>query len=383
MIISNCSRDISFTMAASSYQKPVVGQLAKCLKVIPVARPEDAKKKGTGKVFFTSSTMLKGKGTKFLNDVNALFKTGVSGIVVTNRTFIIDKIIDNETISVKESKDDYEVLKSGEYDFFFLPKIDNSSLFKEAYKRLEEDGCVCIFPEGTSHDRTEFIKLKAGIALMTLGAMSETKCKPVRIVPVGLNYYKREEFRSEVVIEFGKPFEVPQEWAIEYKTNKRESTEKLLKEIEARMKAVTLTAPSYQELRSILFVRKLYVPPEFKLTPTQYAELCKRFSKGYEKLKHREDTQDMLKKVNKYINELESTGLNDHEVKKIDFNYVWIVRKTFWSFILFHIFLILCLPAIFILSPFAYLVKKKAEKERVLVKYYTINSYINILLGKS
>lgn len=368
MIISNCSRDISFTMAASSYQKPVVGQLAKCLKVIPVARPEDAKKKGTGKVYFTSSTMLKGKGTKFLDDVNSLFKTGVSGIVVTNRTFIIDKIIDNETISVKESKDDYEVLKSGEYDFFLLPKIDNSSLFKEAYKRLEEDGCVCIFPEGTSHDRTEFIKLKAGIALMTLGAMSETKCKPVRIVPVGLNYYKREEFRSEVVIEFGKPFEVPQEWAIEYKTNKRESTEKLLKEIEARMKAVTLTAPSYQELRSILFVRKLYVPPEFKLTPTQYAELCKRFSKGYEKLKHREDTQDMLKKVNKYINELESTGLNDHEVKKIDFNYVWIVRKTFWSFILFHIFLILCLPAIFILSPFAYLVKKKAEKERVLVK---------------
>jgi glycerol-3-phosphate O-acyltransferase / dihydroxyacetone phosphate acyltransferase len=369
MIISNCNRDISFTMAASSYQKPVVGPLAKCLNVIPVARPEDAKKKGTGKIHFTSSTELKGKGTKFLDDVSSLFKSGVSGIVITNRTFIIDKIIDNETIMVKESKEDYELIKSGEYDFFFLPKIDNSLLFKEAYKRLEDDGCICIFPEGTSHDRTEFIKLKAGIALMTLGAMSESKCKPVRIVPVGLNYYKREEFRSEVIIEFGKPFEVPQEWAEEYKINKRESTEKLLKEIEARMKAVTLTAPSYQELRSILFVRKLYVPPETKLTPTQYAELCKRFSKGYEKLKDREDTQGVLKKVNKYINELESTGINDHEVKKIDFNYVWIVRKTFWSFILFHIFLILCLPAIFILSPFAYLVKRKAEKERLLVNF--------------
>ena len=202
---------------------------------------------------------------------------------------------------------------------------------------------------------------------MTLGAMSETKCKPVRIVPVGLNYYKREEFRSEVVIEFGKPFEVPSEWAEEYKVNKRDSTEKLLKEIEARMKAVTLTAPSYQELRSLFLVRKLYVPPEAKLTATQYNELCKRFSKGYEKLKEREDTQVLIKKVNKYINELESTGINDHEVKKIDFNYVWIVRKSFWSFILFHIFLILCLPAIFILSPFAYLIKKKAEKERLLV----------------
>jgi glycerol-3-phosphate O-acyltransferase/dihydroxyacetone phosphate acyltransferase len=354
-------------MAASSYSKPVVGQLAKGLKVIPVARPEDSKKKGSGKVRFESSTHVKGNGTKFIEEVNALFKSGISGIVVKSKTFIVDKIIDNETLLLKENKEESGAVLDGELDYFFLPKIDNSTLFKEAYRRLEDDGCICIFPEGTSHDRTEFIKLKAGIALMTLGAMSEAKCKPVRIVPVGLNYYKREEFRSEVVIEFGKPFEVPSEWAEEYKVNKRESTEKLLKEIEARMKAVTLTAPSYQELRSLFLVRKLYVPPEAKLTATQYNELCKRFSKGYEKLKEREDTQILIKKVNKYINELESTGINDHEVKKIDFNYVWIVRKSFWSFILFHIFLILCLPAIFILSPFAYLIKKKAEKERLLV----------------
>jgi hypothetical protein len=130
------------------------------------------------------------------------------------------------------------------------------------------------------------------------------------------------------------------------------------------MKSVTLTAPSFPELRSLFFVRKLYVPPDAKLTPTQYNELCKRFSKGYEKLKDNEETQDMMKKVNKYINELESAGINDHEVKKIDFSYVWMVRKTFWSFVLFHIYLMYCLPAIFILSPFAYYVKVKAEKER-------------------
>jgi hypothetical protein len=133
------------------------------------------------------------------------------------------------------------------------------------------------------------------------------------------------------------------------------------------MKSVTLTAPSYQELRSLFFVRKLYVPPDMKLSPTQYNEICKRFSKGYEKLKAKEETQIMMKKVHKYIHELESAGLNDHEVKMIDFSYSWMVRKTIKSFIFFHIFLILCLPAIFILSPLAYLVKKKAEKERLLV----------------
>jgi hypothetical protein len=135
------------------------------------------------------------------------------------------------------------------------------------------------------------------------------------------------------------------------------------------MKAVTLTAPSFQELRSLFFVRKLYVPPDIKLTPTQYNEICKRFSKGYEKLKDREETQIMMKKVSKYIHELESAGLNDHEVKKIDFSYSMMLRKILRSFILFHIFLILTLPTIFILFPFAYIVKKKAEKERLIVNF--------------
>lgn len=372
MIIAHCDREISFTMAASSYSKPIIGQTAKSLNVIPVTRPEDHKKKGSGTVRLISSTEIKGTNTKFIDEISTDFKGGISGLVLKNRTIIVDKVVDNETILIKENKEETEALV-GDMEYFFLPKIDNSTLFKAVYQRLAEDGCICIFPEGTSHDRSDFIKLKAGIALMTLGAMSESgfNCKNVRIVPVGLNYFKREQFRSEVIIEFGKPFEVPSEWAENFKVNKRAATETLLQEIEARMKSVTLTAPSYAELKSLFLVRKLYVPPDAKLTPTQYNELCKRFSKGYEKLKDRKDTQELVSKVNRYINELENTGINDHEVKKIDFNYVWIVRKTFWSFILFHLYLVICLPAIFILSPFAYIIKKKAESERKIVyKFY-------------
>jgi glycerol-3-phosphate O-acyltransferase/dihydroxyacetone phosphate acyltransferase len=233
MIISNCDRDMSFTMAASSFSKPLVGHIAKALKAIPVVRPEDSKKKGTGKLRITSATEIKGKNTKFLEETANAFKTGIASIAVGAKNFVIDKVIDDETILIKENREDYESMENKEYDFFYIPKLDNSSLFKEAYKRLSEDGCICIFPEGTSHDRTDFLKLKAGIALMTLGAMAEGKCKNVNIVPVGLNYFKREEFRSEVVIEFGKPFEVPREWSDLFKTNKRDATEKLLKEVES------------------------------------------------------------------------------------------------------------------------------------------------------
>src|SRR5690349_21598106 len=122
------------------------------------------------------------------------FKTGVAGIVVKNKTYTINKIIDNENLTVKENPEEVagEILK-GEHDFFYIPKIDNSTLFKEVYSRLADDGCICIFPEGTSHDRTDFIKLKAGVALMALGALADGKCENVNILPVGLNYFNRDK----------------------------------------------------------------------------------------------------------------------------------------------------------------------------------------------
>lgn len=67
---------------------------------------------------------------------------------------------------------------------------------------------------------------------MALGAMSEFNSENVKIVPVGLNYFNRHKFRSEVIIEFGKAFEIPRSWAEEFKIDKKEATEKLLKEIE-------------------------------------------------------------------------------------------------------------------------------------------------------
>ena len=158
-------------------------------------------------------------------------------LIIENVNFTVEKISeDGKLVTIKENTNPEALklleLKDKFFNFFYLPKIDNSFLFKDAYRRLSENGSICIFPEGTSHDRTDFLKLKAGIALMALGAMAEGKIKNVKILPVGLNYFKREEFRSIVNIEFGKAFEIPNEWGELYKTNKHQATEKLLIEIE-------------------------------------------------------------------------------------------------------------------------------------------------------
>lgn len=245
--------------------------------------------------------------------------------------------------------------------------MDNSILFKEAYQVLGNDGCICIFPEGTSHDRPDFIKLKAGIAFMSLGAMAEHNCKNVRIVPVGLNYFKREQFRSEVTIEFGQPFEVPSKWAEEFKTNKRDVTEKLLKEVESRMKSVALIANTFEDLKAILLLRSVYVPTNIKLSPTQESELCKRFVKGYQQLKESQDVQELLKETSTYMREIDEIGVSDKEILNTEFEKKKMKRKFLLATFLFFVYLIFLTPQLIIVLPFLYYIRIVTEKERIAV----------------
>ncbi len=69
MIISYSQRILSFTIAAVSLKRRIIGDCAKLLKAIPVYRPEDYKKKGTGKVKFISSKEVL---------VNIIFKQGIN-----------------------------------------------------------------------------------------------------------------------------------------------------------------------------------------------------------------------------------------------------------------------------------------------------------------
>lgn len=133
------------------------------------------------------------------------------------------------------------------------------------------------------------------------------------------------------------------------------------------MKSVTLTAPSYNELKSLYIIRNLYIPTDVKVTPTQYTEICKRFAKGYEKLKGNETIKKAMLQVNEYTNELDNVGLKDRNVKSDEFTYTWIFKKNLYAFFLAILYIILCLPALLLLSPFAYIVRNKAEQERIAV----------------
>ena len=91
LIISHCPRPLSFCFAASSYNKPIVGYLAKKINVIPVYRPEDSKILGKGKIIMTSDTDVQGFNTKFISEVkqNKNFKLGIHSLLIQKKYKLI------------------------------------------------------------------------------------------------------------------------------------------------------------------------------------------------------------------------------------------------------------------------------------------------------
>jgi glycerol-3-phosphate O-acyltransferase / dihydroxyacetone phosphate acyltransferase len=104
---------------------------------------------------------------------------------------------------------------------------------------------------GGSHDRTDFLPLKPGFAMMALGAMAGYPDVKVKIVPVGLSYFHAHRFRSRAVIEFGPPLDIPSELVEKFQnggTDKRVAVSKVMDQVYDALKAVTVRAPDYDTL---------------------------------------------------------------------------------------------------------------------------------------
>jgi len=367
LIISQCPRPLSFCFAASSYNKPIVGYLAKKINVIPVYRAEDSKVQGKGQIIMTSETDIQGFGTKFISEMknNKNFKLGIHSLLIPKKfKLMVEKVIDEEHIKVKADPKVYEELKKlDKQNFFYIPRLDNSFMFKETCKKLQEGKAICIFPEGTSHDRTDLLQLKPGVAYIALEAMANYGIKGIKILSCGITYYSRDVFRSDLVLDFGIPFELPESLANTFKVNKKQAIDLLLKIVETQMRSVILTAPTYKEYMLFKMLRNLYIPSDIKLSAEKSTDLARRIAHIYNQVRDNQDAIQIKRKVMKYMDPLEKLGLEDSDLKEINLNYNILIKKFIIFILLFIINLILALPMLIFL-PLVKYVRKKAEDER-------------------
>ena len=150
--------------------------MAKCQLSIPVVRPQDCLVKGTGKIFvdFDKDPLrVTGKDTKFTKECM------VKGLIALPQSLgaseIVEIISDTELVIRKEFKslDKVKVLLTNGTAYKRADKIDQKQVYQMVFDHLLDDGCIGIFPEGGSHDRPDLLPLKAGVAVMALGAMDK------------------------------------------------------------------------------------------------------------------------------------------------------------------------------------------------------------------
>ena len=192
VIKTEAGRRIAWLIAEKSMRRRFIGGLAKAAGSVSVGRALDSTKPGTGKIYLPDPTndplLVRGVGTKFEKEAQIgglLVLPSVNGTAANTE---ILKIHGNEEIRLKkEFKGDIAVKQLTEkmdakgvenrvnghtekaqdfegINYKCAPKVDQSWVYDAVFERLQLGGCVGIFPEGGSHDRTELLPLKGRIS---------------------------------------------------------------------------------------------------------------------------------------------------------------------------------------------------------------------------
>ena len=359
MIRTEAKRRVSNIIAAKSMGRKFIGFMAGVMGSISVGRALDMVKPAKGKVYFPDPDrdplLIRGVDTDFEKEAQR------GGLVVlptldgeTANAEILE-INGPEEIRLKKdfkSKNAMKQLTGNGTKFKLAPKVDQTKVYNQVFNRLEKGGCICIFPEGGSHDRTELLPLKAGVAIMALGSLAANPESNLKIVCCGMNYFHAHKFRSRAVVEFGAPIDVPRELVDMYRGGeRREATRQLLEIIYNGLMAVTVQSPDYDTLMLIQAVRRLYKPKGKKLPLTKIIELNRRLAKGYEHYKNDPRIQDLKKSILDYNKQLWLLGVRDHQVEYARFSVPVVIGTLIYRLGKIALLFIGTLPGLFLFAP--------------------------------
>ena len=378
----NRSRQVCFVTAESSLKKKFVSLFGICTGAIPVPRAQDNLKPVDSDVKIycpdleNNATMVKGRldsggSPKFTKRFTAKSLIGLPNYLGNAQ---IAEVKDDETIILKapfkfKTNEKIRSLLTEGTTFKYAPHIDNSKVFQNVFGHLHTKGTVGIFPEGGSHDRPSLLPIKAGVAIMALGATAADPSMKVHVVPCGLHYFHRDKFRSRAVLEYGEPIIVDGEMGKRYAKNPRETVQELLKFITSSLYAVTENAPDFDVLMTIQAARRLYQPTRGKIPLPTVVDINRRLLLGYSTYKDDPRIIHLQKMVNRYNNALYSLGLKDHQVAELKTKKREVLRSLFVlveRMIRLLIFFCLSLPGSILFTPIfiscSIYAKKKAKE---------------------
>jgi len=364
VVVGTCRNEnfkVSYLMAEKSFERPVIGDIASALDVVPVKRAQDDAIKGVGSISFTmpepsspSSESSVGVVVDVENTNETEKEPQVRKLVVTGRdgfstsafkigdklrpmgTATAVKVIEilDETSCVVDatpvSEDDrgtvFSIASDNSRTYDILKHVQLHVVFEKVLDRLAMGGVFGIFPEGGSHDRTDLLPLKVGVALIAYSAL-ERDGVSVPIVPVGLNYFRTHRWRGKCLVEYGDPVYIQPGSLKEFQKGgaaKRAVCNDLLDRIKDSMRSVIVTMPDYESLQVVHTARRLYQRNSEVIAGKEKQDLLRRFALGYKILLSGTNGNppqawlDLQERIKEYRRELRELGLRDYQVPGLD-----------------------------------------------------------------
>lgn len=324
IVCSVPQRKVGILIAKKSYDNPFIGFFARAMAAVPVSRPEDAAVAGAGALLRldpiddAAVSMARGNAEaanathRLVGSSSCRFRGQLApGAKVTytrdgggsSTVWRVVAVESDEVCTVVRADGGRKAAASSVYDpmptllradggYRVLPRGDHGKVFGEVCAALENGACVGIFPEGGSHDRTDLLDLKPGVALMALGAKTR---EPVPIVPVGLSYFRGHVFRSaKVTVHFGPallPTKAERQGHDAGGDARKEACNALLERTKKAMRDVIVPAATYEELTLVHLTRRLWVGGREsaleELEPEVRMDLDRRFAFGMQRLLQR------------------------------------------------------------------------------------------------
>ncbi len=183
---------------------------------------------------------------------------------------------------------------------------------------LSAGGAVCIFPEGISHSDVSLRPFRPGPARLALDfARRHDAVERLSIIPVGILYTAKQQFRSDVWLRFGTPID-PTDWLHD------RSAEALTTEIHRRVADLTLDFETRRESALLQWTSEI-VMTGGRATPqvgedvyavSRRFELMARLRSDYRELVDRqpEVIDDLSRRIRVYRSELRRRGIAPEEV---------------------------------------------------------------------
>ncbi|CAK1364282.1 Glycerol-3-phosphate O-acyltransferase 1 [Cercospora beticola] len=383
-------RRIAFLVAEKSMRRKFIGFMAGLVGSVPVGRALDLKKPAKGKIFLPDPEgdpcLIRGTGTDFTS--GEYMRSGLLVLPSVNNQAAnseIEEIISATELRLKKpfkgdvalkqltgkpldgNDENSNTEKFEGTPFSVAPHVDQSHVYNDVFNHLHRGGCIGIFPEGGSHDRTELLPLKPGLAIMALGALEKDPNCNVKIVPVGMNYFNAHKFRSRAVIEFGAPIDIEPELVEQYSSGrKREAVGTLLDRVHDALSAVTVQAPDYETLMLVQAVRRLYNPKGRPLPLPTVVELNRRLIKGYRTFKDDPKIIKLRDDILAYNRALFRLNIRDHQVSYAKFGFPKVVALLIYRSLKVAALGLGALPGVILFAPVFILAKlisiKKARE---------------------